>query len=142
MSGSKTEPRIAVLAIVEPDSEENTVPPTIDTIERRPGTREIILSMAPIALNATPVCSKISPISKNRAIGASPKFIALLNSIAINTNPISPLINKKVPKTFAAKKAKATGKPRNIATQTVPSINNRAKYHSMIKTLPRNFYHF
>ena len=64
ISGSRTDPNIAVLAIVEPESDEKIVPPTIDTMESLPGRREIIRSIAPIALNATPVWSRISPINK------------------------------------------------------------------------------
>ena len=94
MSGSNTEPRIAVFAIVEPDSEEKIVPPTIETTARRPGTREINLSMEPIALKATPVCNRISPINRNIAIGAKVNLMALLNSIGIITRPMSPLIKR------------------------------------------------
>ena len=60
-----------MLAIVEPESEEKMVPPTIETTESRPGTRAMSRSIAPIALKATPVCNRISPISRNRAIGVS-----------------------------------------------------------------------
>jgi hypothetical protein len=133
MSGKRTDPNIAVFAMVEPDKDEKTVPPIMETMESRPGTREIIRSIAPIALKATPVCSRISPINKNRAIGAREKLIALLNSIGIRTSPMSPFINMNVPRIFAAKKANATGRPKNIAVQTVPRSSIRAKCHSMIK---------
>ena len=83
MSGSSTEPKIAVLAMVDPDRDEKIVPPTIDTTESRPGNLEIIRSIAPIALKATPVCSRISPISKKSAMGVNPKLMAVLNSKAM-----------------------------------------------------------
>ena len=35
--------------MVEPDSEEKIVPPTIETTDSLPGTRAIIRSIAPIA---------------------------------------------------------------------------------------------
>ena len=77
MSGKRTDPRIAVFAMVEPEREEKTVPPTIETTDKRPGTREIIRSIAPMALKATPVWRSISPIHKNRAIGARLNLMAL-----------------------------------------------------------------
>ena len=117
--------------MVEPDSDEKTVPPIMVTMDNRPGTREISRSMAPMALNATPVCKSISPISKKRAMGAREKLMALLNSIGMKTRPISPLMNRNVPRILAAKKAKATGRPMNIKTQTVPSRRMSALYHSM-----------
>ena len=68
---------MAVLAMVDPESDEKTVPPTIETTASRPGTRAMSRSIAPMALKATPVCRRISPISKNRAIGASENLMAL-----------------------------------------------------------------
>ena len=44
-----------MLAMVEPESEEKIVPPTIATSDSRPGTRAISLSTASIARAATPV---------------------------------------------------------------------------------------
>ena len=117
--------------MVEPDSEENTVPPTIETTDNRPGTRAIRRSIAPIALKATPVCKRISPINRKSGIGASVNLIALCTSIGISTSPISPLMKSAVPSTLAAKKANATGMPRNMATHTVPSSKIRARYHSI-----------
>ena len=45
ISGRRTDPRIAVFAIVEPEREEKTVPPTIETTDNRPGTLDIIRSI-------------------------------------------------------------------------------------------------
>ena len=53
--GSRTLPSRAVLAIVDPDSVENRVPPNIVTIDSRPGTRAISRSTAAIAFSATPL---------------------------------------------------------------------------------------
>ena len=122
---------MAVLAIVDPESEEKMVPPTIETTANRPGIREIKRSMALMALKATPVCKRISPIQRNRQMGASVNLIALWNSSGISTRPMSPLMKRNVPRILAAKKANATGSPKNMAVQTVPSSNTRAKYHSI-----------
>ena len=47
-------PSIAVLAMVEPESDEKIVPPATATRERRPGTRAMSRSTASIACPATP----------------------------------------------------------------------------------------
>ena len=98
----------------------------METTESLPGTRAIIRSIAPMALKATPVWRRISPISRNSGIGARVNLIALWNSAGMNTSPISPLMKRNVPSTLAAKKANATGRPRNIAVHTVPSSRMKA----------------
>ena len=55
MVGSIRLPSIAVVAMVEPEIAENTVPATMVMTASRPGTRWIRLAMASIALIATPV---------------------------------------------------------------------------------------
>ena len=58
ISGNSVLPKIAVLAIVEPERDEKIVPPTIATRERRPGTFAINLSTASITGNFTGVTEK------------------------------------------------------------------------------------
>ena len=55
ISGSKMLPSIAVLAMVDPESDEKIVPLITDTMESLPGTREMSLSTVSIALSASPV---------------------------------------------------------------------------------------
>ena len=47
--------RLSVVAMVEPEMAENTVPATTATTESRPGTRAMSRSMASMAFIATPV---------------------------------------------------------------------------------------
>ncbi len=89
--------------------------------------------MAPIARKATPVWNRISPIRMNRATGTSEKLpIAAANSSGIEVSPATPPRNIQVPTRLAMKKAKATGRPRNIGPITSPSIRASAQYHSSI----------
>ena len=55
MVGSIRLPSSAVVAMVEPEIAENTVPATIAITDRRPGTRRISSAKASIAFNARPV---------------------------------------------------------------------------------------
>ena len=55
MVGSIRLPSSAVVAMVEPEIAENTVPATMAIIESRAGTRRMISANASIALSATPV---------------------------------------------------------------------------------------
>ena len=54
MVGSNRLPSSAVVAMVEPEIAENTVPATMAMTERRPGTRRISSAKASIAFSATP----------------------------------------------------------------------------------------
>ena len=66
---------MAVVAMVEPEMAENTVPATTATTARRPGTCRINRSTPSITLRASPVWNRISPIRMNSGIGVSEKFI-------------------------------------------------------------------
>jgi hypothetical protein len=66
---------MAVVAMVEPEIAENTVPATTATTARRPGTWRIRRSTPSMTLVARPVWNRISPISTNSGIGVSEKFI-------------------------------------------------------------------
>ena len=55
MMGSIKEPSIAVVAMVEPEMAENTVPATTATTANRPGTLLIKRSMPSMTLIARPV---------------------------------------------------------------------------------------
>ena len=60
-----------MVAIVEPEIAENTVPDTTATTASRPGMRVISRSTPSITLSARPVWNRISPISTNSGIGVS-----------------------------------------------------------------------
>ena len=68
------------------------------------------------------------------------KIIEILNDPEIMKNRGSALKSESALQSFAAKKAKATGKPMNIATQTVPSINNRSNNGKPVFRKPRPNY--
>ena len=75
MVGSIRLPSSAVVAMVEPEIAENTVPATIAITESRPGTRRISSAKASIAFSATPVWNSTSPISTKNGIGVSEKLV-------------------------------------------------------------------
>ena len=66
---------MAVVAMVEPEIAENTVPATTATTASRPGTCRISRSTPSITLMARPVWNRTSPIRTNSGIGVSEKFI-------------------------------------------------------------------
>jgi len=76
MIGTISEPSIAVVAIVEPEMAENTVPATTATTASRPGTCRIRRSTASITFTASPVWNSTSPIRMNSGMGVSEKLIA------------------------------------------------------------------
>src|SRR5882757_6615220 len=112
MVGSIRLPSSAVVAMVEPEMAENTVPATIAITERRPGTRRISSAKASIAFMATPVWNSTSPISTKNGIGVSEKLVtdctALRESCA---RPGSPPRNSHAPTILSARNANATGSP-------------------------------
>jgi hypothetical protein len=55
MMGSMSEPSMAVVAMVEPEMAENTVPATTATTARRPGTCAMSRSTPSITFRASPV---------------------------------------------------------------------------------------
>ena len=126
---------MAVFATVDPDKDENTVPPTTDTTDRRPGSRAIRVSMASMALSATPVWNRISPISTNSGIGARMKLDK--DAMALRANwlkPASPPRKTMAPMMLTPKKAKATGSPRAISVHKTPSIRTSAQTQSTAQT--------
>ncbi len=132
MSGSSTLPSTAVLAMVEPDSDENTVPPITETTDSRPGRRTMSRSTASMALKAMPVWNRISPMSRNRGIGARAKLVSasmLLRTIC--ASPASPPRNTQAPTMLTPRKANATGSPSAISRHSRPSMRARAAGHSM-----------
>ena len=82
---------MAVVAIVEPEMAENTVPATTATTAKRPGTRTIKRSTPSITFTAKPVWNKISPISTNSGMGVSAKAVTELTLLRTScTKPGSP----------------------------------------------------
>jgi hypothetical protein len=55
MTGSINDPSMAVVAIVEPEMAENTVPATTATTARRPGTWRTRRSIPSMTFRASPV---------------------------------------------------------------------------------------
>src|SRR6185295_3320355 len=122
MVGSIRLPSSAVVAMVEPEMAENTVPATIAITERRPGTRRIRSANASIAFMATPVWNSTSPISTKNGIGVSEKLVtdctALRESCA---RPGSPPRNSQAPTMFSARNANATGRPSPMMATRPPN---------------------
>ena len=75
MVGSIRLPSIAVVAMVEPEIAENTVPATMVMTESRPGTRRMSSAIASMAFIATPVWNSTSPIRTKNGIGVSEKLV-------------------------------------------------------------------
>src|SRR5678815_3436034 len=122
MVGSIRLPSSAVVAMVEPEIAENTVPATIAITERRPGTRRISSAKASIAFSATPVWNSTSPISTKNGIGVSEKLVtdatALRESCA---RPGSPPRNSHAPTMLSARNASATGGPSPMMATRPPN---------------------
>ena len=96
MVGSIRLPSIAVVAMVEPEIAENTVPATMAMTESRPGTRRISSAKASIALSATPVWNSTSPISTKNGIGVSEKLVTDGTALRASCDsPGSPPRNKQ-----------------------------------------------
>ena len=88
MSGSSVLPSTAVFARVEPDRDENTVPPTTATTDSRPGMRVTTRSIASMARKARPVWNRISPSSRNSGIGANVNVVS--DATALRTSWLTP----------------------------------------------------
>src|SRR6478609_6488393 len=113
MTGTISEPSIAVVAIVEPEIAEKTVPATTATTASRPGTCAIRRSMPSITLTARPVWNSTSPISTKRGIGVSEKLITELTLLRAScASPGSPPSQSQAPTRLMARKENATGRPR------------------------------
>ena len=125
MVGSIRLPSSAVVAMVEPEIAENTVPATIAITASRPGTRRISSANASIALSATPVWNSTSPISTKNGIGVSEKLVIDCTALRAScASPGSPPRNSHAPTTLSARNANATGRPRPM-TATRPPNSNR-----------------
>ena len=112
--------------MLEPDSEANTVPEVIATSDRRPGTPAMARSIARMACVASPVASRISPISTNSGIGTSTKLpMASVALSARSFRPAAPPRMNHAPARLIAKKAKATGTPIPIRKTSAPPIRPR-----------------
>jgi len=138
MSGSRSPPSTAVLARVEPDSDENSVPPSTETTESRPGTREISRSTASMARAATPVWNSTSPMATNSGIGARVKLV--IEAMALRASwlsPASPPRKTTAPTMLTPKKANATGTPIAISPTSRPSSISSADSQSMAQNLLR-----
>ena len=132
MTGSISEPSIAVVAMVEPEMAENTVPATTATTASRPGTCRISRSMPSITLMARPVWNRTSPISTNSGIGVSEKLMT--ESTLLRTtcaSPASPPRNSQAPTILMATNDSATGMPRKSSRVDPPSSSSAANCHDM-----------
>src|SRR6185295_10778270 len=122
MVGSIRLPSRAVVAMVEPEIAENTVPATMAITERRPGTRRISSANASIALSATPVWNSTSPISTKNGIGVSEKLVTDCTALRESwARPGSPPRNSQAPTIFSARNENATGRPRPMMATSPPN---------------------
>ena len=128
---------MAVVAMVEPEMAENTVPATTATTASRPGTSLIKRSMPSITLTASPVWNSTSPINTNKGMGVS---AALDTDTTLErascTRPGSPPRYSHAPTKLMTKKPKATGRPKKISTVEPPS-NNQAASSQLMRPTPR-----
>src|SRR6185503_2432337 len=132
MVGSMSEPSSAVVAMVEPDIAENTVPATIAITERRPGTRRISSANASIAFSATPVWNSTSPISTKNGIGVSEKLVTDCTALRASCDsPCSPPRNNSAAMMLTARNPKATDSPRLISATRLPNITKLASIQPM-----------
>src|SRR4029078_5427309 len=127
MTGSIRLPSIAVVAMVEPEIAENTVPATTATTARRPGTWRISRSTPSITFHARQVWNSTSPIRMKSGIGVSEKLateITLLRTIW--GRPASPPRKSSAPMRLMTRKENATGRPRKSRTADPPRIRSAA----------------
>src|SRR5215212_650807 len=122
MVGSMREPSSAVVAMVEPEIAENTVPATIAITDRRPGMRRMSSANASIAFSATPVWNSTSPISTKKGIGVSEKLVTDCTALRAScASPGSPPRNSHAPTMFSARNANATGRPSPMMATRPPN---------------------
>src|SRR5262245_61046042 len=125
-------PSIAVVAMVEPEIAENTVPATTATTASRPGTCRIRCSTPSMTFTASPVWNSTSPMRMNRGIGVSEKLATDPTLLRANwTSPASPPRNSHAPSRLITRNENATGRPRNSSTVEPPSISHAAASHDM-----------
>src|SRR6266849_9880012 len=135
MIGSIRLPSIAVVAMVEPEIAENTVPATTATTASRPGTWRIRCSTPSITFTASPVWNSTSPMSMNSGIGVSEKLATDPTELRANwTRPASPPRNSHAPSRLITRNENATGRPRNSSSVEPPSISHAAASHDMTRS--------
>ena len=127
---------MAVLAIVEPVSVENSDPPITVRKHNRPGILPSSLSSASNTRIASPVWKNSAPIRMNIGMGESVKVVISCGALsAIWIRFDQPFANTNMPITLAIRKVNATGKPSAIPATTQPRRTAPASYHSMTQTL-------
>src|SRR5881394_2636972 len=132
MVGSIRLPSSAVVAMVEPEIAENTVPATIAITERRPGTRRISSANASIAFSATPVWNSTSPISTKNGIGVKEKLVTDCTALRAScASPGSPPRNSHAPTMLSARNANATGRPSPMMATRPPNRMRLASIQSI-----------
>ena len=120
-------PSIAVVAMVEPEIAENTVPATTATTASRPGTCRIRRSTPSMTFTASPVWNSTSPIRMKSGIGVSEKLATEPTLLRANcVSPASPPRKSSAPTRLMTRKEKATGSPRNSSSVEPPSISQAA----------------
>src|SRR5215472_4211488 len=138
ITGSINDPSMAVVAMVEPEIAENTVPATTATTASRPGTWRTRRSIPSITFRASPVWKRTSPISTKSGIGVSEKLItAAALFLSIWLKPASPPRNKLAPTMLIAMNAKATGRPMNRSTEEPPRSSSEASCQDISAPLGR-----
>src|SRR5215831_17639118 len=138
MTGSISEPSMAVVAMVEPEMAEKTVPATTATTASRPGTWRTRRSIPSMTFSASPVWKRTSPIRTKSGIGVSEKLItAAALFLSIWLKPASPPRNKIAPTILIAMKAKATGRPMNRSSVEPPSSSSEASCQDISAPLGR-----
>src|SRR6266851_2846980 len=137
MVGSIRLPSSAVVAMVEPEIAENTVPATMAMTDSRAGTRRIKSAKASIALSATPVWNSTSPISTKNGIGVSEKLVIDCTALRASwERPGSPPRKMMAPTTLSSRNAKATGSPSPI-TATRPPNSSRLPSIQLMRSAHR-----
>src|SRR6185369_16595382 len=132
ITGAIRLPSIAVVAIVEPEIAENTVPATTATTASRPGTWRTSRSIPSITLTASPVWNSTSPIRTKSGIGVSAKLATEETALREScTRPGSPPTHNAAPTRFTARKVKATGSPRKSSSVEPPRRSHAANCQSM-----------
>src|SRR5712671_3236327 len=127
MIGSISEPSIAVVAMVEPEMAEKTVPATTATTASRPGTCLIRRSIAAMTLIANPVWNSTSPIRMKSGMGVSEKLSTAALLLRMSwCRPASPPRNSTAPMRLMAMKENATGMPTNSRIVEPPSRSREA----------------
>src|SRR5262245_57856875 len=108
--------------MVEPEIAETTLPATVASTGRRPGTRRISSAKASIARSASPVWNRISPISTKNGIGVSEKLVTLCTELRAScASPGSPPRKSQAPTRFSTRNANPTGSPSPMMATRPPN---------------------